>query len=479
MGHVGRGEPQELAREAILMCRRIARHSEDPDVTTRTFLSAPMRDVHADLMAWMRRVGMEVRIDAAGNLRGRYPAAGQARPNPHTTDTDEQATVEGIPEGILVAGFSRTLYIGSHLDTVPGAGAYDGVLGVVLGVALVEMLDGLPLPFAIEVVGFSEEEGVRFGVPFIGSRALAGVADTNLLDRRDARGQSIAEAIRDYGLDPSGIGRARATDALGYLELHIEQGPVLDTLGLPLGIVDVIAGQTRAAFDFIGKAGHAGTTPMAGRRDALAGAAEWIGAVEQEALATHGLVATIGRIDVEPGAGNVIAGRCRALLDMRHADDQVREDAMTGVLARAQEIATRRGLSVVCERRLEQAAVKMDRQLVSMLGRACALAGAPLKTLASGAGHDAMVVAGCMPAAMLFLRSPGGLSHHPDESVREEDVALALVVARHFLDELSTNVGLVSSSDVGRAFTARQDQPVRHSPKGDGGPVSHSPKGDG
>ena len=232
--------PAATAREVIDRCRLLAGFSEEPGRTTRTFLSPPMRDVHAYLGAWMQRAGMSVRVDDAGNLRGVYQASSPGRPR---------------------------LFIGSHLDTVPNAGAFDGVLGVVLAIALVDLLERQPLPFAIEVVGFSEEEGVRFGVPFIGSRALAGTMDTDLLELVDAHGRSVADAIRDFGLDPSCVNNARADDdALGYLEFHIEQGPVLDDLAIPLGVVNTIVGQSRVAATFTGSTNHAGTTPMRGRR---------------------------------------------------------------------------------------------------------------------------------------------------------------------------------------------------------------------
>jgi allantoate deiminase len=403
---------RDLAREAIQMCRRLASYSEEPGVTTRTFLSAPMRDVHAALTERMTRLGMHVRVDAAGNLRGVYPA---------------QAN-----------GATATLFIGSHLDTVPNAGAFDGVLGVVLAVSLVQMLAGRRLPFTIEVVGFSDEEGVRFGVPFIGSRAFTGTADAALLDRRDGGGRSVRDALLDDGRDPAQLDEARAGQAIGYLELHIEQGPVLDGLDLPIGIVDVIAGQSRMIVTFIGEAGHAGTTPMEVRHDAFSGAAEWALVVERDAQHTPGLVGTVGRVEIEPGAGNVIAGRCAAHLDVRHADDATRADAVSRMLGAAREIAARRGLEVEWEYRLDQPAVKMDATLVSSLERAVERSNVAARKLVSGAGHDAMIVAGRMPAAMLFLRSPGGISHHPAESVREDDVAVALEAAKHFLEELST-----------------------------------------
>ena len=396
--------------DAIRHCRLLAGFSEEPGFTTRTFLAPAMRDVHRHLRSWMTDLGMAVRVDPVGNLRGVHPGATPSAPR---------------------------LFIGSHLDTIPRAGAFDGVLGVVLGIALIEQLKSERLPFAIEVVGFAEEEGVRFGVPFIGSRAFVGAADEALLARRDAAGRSVADAIRSFGLDPARIDDAAAGAAIGYLEFHIEQGPVLDTLGAPVGIVDAIAGQTRADVTFVGAAGHAGTTPMSARRDALAGAAEWIGAVEREAQSTPGLVATVGRVDATPGAGNVIAGACSCTLDIRHGVDEMRAEAAGRMGAHARDVAARRALDLDWTTRLDQPAVEMDRHLGAALERAVLAAGAPVHHLTSGAGHDAMIVASRMPAAMLFLRSPGGISHHPDESVLEADVTAALDVGRCFVHELS------------------------------------------
>ena len=401
------------APEVVRWCRALAECSEEPGATTRTFLSSPMRDVHARLTEWMARIGMSVRVDPAGNLRGVYSASPSSPSSP-----------------------ARRLFLGSHLDTVSHAGAFDGVLGVVLAVALVDHLGGRHLPFTIEVVGFSDEEGTRFGVPFIGSRALVGAVDDELLERCDARGRSLSGAIRDYGLDPARLVEARAgEDAMGYLEFHIEQGPVLDDLGLPLGIADAIAGQSRRDLVFVGTAGHAGTTPMAARRDALACAAEWVGVVERDAHTIPGLVATVGRVEAQPGASNVIAGRCRATLDIRHAVDEVRVAAVARLLGCAREIASRRGLQIIDEPRLDQSAVAMDSGMVARLARAVKRTGHPVHHMPCGAGHDAMIVAGRMPAALLLLRSPGGVSHHPDESVAEEDVAAALGVGLEYLEE--------------------------------------------
>lgn len=399
------------ARDVIRSCRYLAGLSEEPGRTTRTFLSPPMRDVHAYLGSWMQRTGMSVRVDDAGNLRGVYPASSPGRPR---------------------------LFIGSHLDTVLDAGAFDGVLGVVLAIALVEQLEHRPLPFSIEVVGFSEEEGVRFGVPFIGSRALAGTLDADLLGRVDAHGRSVADAIGDFGLDPSCIGDARADDgALGYLEFHIEQGPVLDDLAIPLALVRTIVGQSRLTATFTGSANHAGTTPMAARRDAVAGAAEWIAAVETFARRTPGLVATVGRVVTRPGAPNVIAGLCEASLDVRHASDDTRATAVDTLCRTAQQIASRRQLAVQWDTHLDQRSVAMSPALVTGLERAVAAQGIPVHRIDSGAGHDAMILAARMPVAMLFLRSPDGISHHPDETVLEGDVAAALGAGLAFLDDLA------------------------------------------
>ncbi len=405
----------EQAGEVIRWCRRLAKLSEDPNAITRTFLSRPMRDVHTALATWMAKLGMSVRVDAAGNLRGVYPAR------------TAQAPASAVPR----------FYIGSHLDTVPNGGAFDGVLGTVLAIALVELLGARRFAFAIEVIGFSEEEGVRFGAPFLGSRALAGTFDSTLLDRTDEHGRSVREAIRHFGLDPGRIPDAEApAGALGYLEFHIEQGPVLENLNLPLAVVDVISGQSRAELTFDGVAGHAGTTPMHMRKDALQGAAAWIAEVERLALATPGLVATVGKISVAPGAGNVVPGRATASIDVRHADDRIRTQSAERLAKAAEEIASQRGLKMTWEPRLDQASIAMDDSMVAMLERALERTGAPRYRMSSGAGHDAMVLAAKMPAGMVFLRCEGGISHHPAENVRDGDVAAALDAGVAFLNEL-------------------------------------------
>jgi allantoate deiminase len=400
-----------LTKEVLEHCNTLATFSESSDNLTRLFLSQPMHDVHGAVRAWMEEAGMHVRTDAIGNIIGHYPAQTKN---------------------------AKTLLIGSHLDTVRDAGKYDGMLGVLLGIAVVKALDNERLPFAIEVISFSEEEGVRYSKPFFGSKAVIGQFDDAWLELRDTNNISVAEAIRQFGLNPNDIPKAKLRgDYLGYLEFHIEQGPVLESLNLPLGIVDAIVGQSRLELAFLGKANHAGTTPMNLRQDALAGAVEWMLFVEREAKNQVGLVATVGTISALPGAGNVIPGEVKLSLDVRHADDAVREKTVSYFLDEAQKIAASRNLKVSWQVRLEQNAVPCDAGLVRRLEGAVGESSYPVHRMTSGAGHDAMILAEMMPTAMLFLQTPGGLSHHPDETVLESDVAAALEVGLTFLKSLS------------------------------------------
>jgi allantoate deiminase len=403
----------KLAEEVLARCRKLATLSEDVGGTQRTFLSPPMRDCHREVSSWMKSLGMSVSVDAVGNLRGFYAGASPSAPR---------------------------ILIGSHLDTVPNAGAFDGILGVVLAVGLVESLHGLKLPFGIEVVGFSEEEGVRFGVPFIGSRALVGRVDDELLGRKDGNGISVRKAIQDFGLNPNEISKAALRgDVLGYIEFHIEQGPVLENLGRPLGVVEAIVGQNRLEFTFLGQANHAGTTPMNLRRDALAAAVEWIVAVENLARRTADLVATVGFVEAKPGATNVIAGEARATLDIRHASDRARTEALDELIRQAETIVAQRGVTVKWRTLLSQNAVAMDPFLTEQIEQAIQKAGCEPHRMASGAGHDAMILAEKIPAAMIFLRTPGGISHDPAESVHLDDVAKALECGHHLLAQLAAS----------------------------------------
>jgi allantoate deiminase len=403
------------ADQVIARCRALAQYTEEPGFTTRTFLSAPMQQAYDAVGSWMTDAGLVATVDPAGNLRGRYDAR---RPN------------------------ADRLYLGSHLDTVPRAGAFDGILGVVLAIELVRALQRRRLGFHIEIIGFSEEEGVRFGTPFIGSRIFAGHAAEELLSIEDSAGITVRQAIQAFGLDSSQVSAARADRAaIGFLEFHIEQGPVLDGLAYPVALVDGIVGQTRLFVHFHGKANHAGTTPMKLRHDAMAGAAEWILAVERTAAATQDMRATVGVVEVHPGAMNVIPGDVRVSLDARHADDFIREEVVHSMIRAAHDLAARRGLEISVEPQLDQASVAMDRGLTQRLQSAVEACGLPVHRMTSGAGHDAMVVARRMPAAMLFVRSPGGVSHHPDETVLPQDVAAAIEVGSRFLEDLEETFG--------------------------------------
>ena len=407
----GNGGATARAERVIHRCQELALCSEVPDETTRTFLAPSMHRVHTLLGGWMRAAGMEVRVDAAGNLRGLLRAQDPAAPR---------------------------LLIGSHLDTIPNAGAYDGVLGVVLGVALVDEA-GKSLPFAIEVVGFSEEEGVRFSKPFLGSLALIGQLDAPTLARTDRNGVTVAEAIRRFGLNPEELPAAQLDEsAFGYVEFHIEQGPVLESEDRALGVVSAIVGQTRMEFTFSGQANHAGTTPMGRlRRDALAATSQWVVEVERYANACPGLVATVGKVEVPAGAGNVITGEVNATLDVRHAQDDIRQAAVRHYIDYASAAGVGRCVTAAHSTSIDQAAVPMDSALAALLADSGLRAtGMELHRMTSGAGHDAMIVARRIPAAILFLRSPGGLSHHPDEAIVPGDVEAALATGVEFLRRL-------------------------------------------
>jgi allantoate deiminase len=370
-----------------------------------------MRKAHEHVTAWMSGAGMTVHKDNVGNLRARY---------------------EGIK------GADATLVLGSHLDSVRDAGKFDGPLGVLVALAAVQRLHdgGLRLPFAIGVVAFADEEGLRYGTSYLGSRALAGAFDPADLDLADAHGVTMAEAIRAFGGDSNRLAEDRWSDGrmLGYCEVHIEQGPVLEARGLPVGVVSTITGFARWGLTFTGKAAHAGTTPMDRRQDALAAAAEFVLAVEAEARRTDGLVATVGQLAVSPGAVNVVPGEVVLSLDVRHPDDRVRKEHARRLVQGAQDIGKSRGLSVESQPIDEEDSVACSPQLTSVLARAVQELGHPAIQLASGAGHDAVVMARLTEVAMLFVRCKDGISHHPAESVTEDDVAVAIDVLGKFLE---------------------------------------------
>lgn len=394
-------------------CGILATCTDEPGRVTRPFASDAMRRAHEYVSKWMTEAGMKVRRDNVGNLRGRY---------------------EGV------APDAPTLILGSHLDSVRNAGKYDGPLGVMVAIAAVQRLHdkGTRLLSAIEVLGFADEEGLRFASTYLGSRALAGTFEIADLARTDATGVTMAEAVRAFGGDPALIGddRWREGALLGYCEVHIEQGPALEARGLPVGVVSAITGQNRYAVTFAGVAGHAGTVPMEQRHDALAAAAEFVLVVEREARGRPGLVATVGQLQVQPGAVNVIPGQVDLSLDVRHADDATRAGAAEQILERANAIANRRKLALAVELISENVAVPCAPRLVSLLSQAVAGLGYEVVQLPSGAGHDAVPMSTLTDVAMLFVRCKGGVSHNPAESVTAEDVGVSMDVLDKFLELL-------------------------------------------
>lgn len=405
------------AAEVMERCDALARCSDEPGQITRFFCSQAMKAAHRLVGEWMKSAGMAAGLDAAGNLIGTY----------HPPGCD--------PE--------RRVIIGSHLDSVANAGRYDGVLGVLMGVAMVEALRdaAMPLPWSIEVIAFSDEEGVRFGLPFIGSRALAGTLSEEVLELRDRDGASLWEALVAFGCEPSRVAECAlpADSVVAYIEPHIEQGPLLELVGEPVGVVTAIAGQTRLTLTWKGPGGHAGTVPMAQRKDPLAAACRWADYVNTTAKEWKGLVATVGRFDVEPNISNCIPRQVRTSLDVRQADDHIRSKAVHQFIGVAERIAAEYRVELDVQQGHEHAAVAMDAELTERLATVIAEAGHEPQRLVSGAGHDAGVIASVAPAAMLFLRCPGGVSHDPAEAALPEDVEAGLGVLVRFLESLASD----------------------------------------
>jgi allantoate deiminase len=364
----------------------------------------------------MESAGLECRIDPAANLVGRLAANRDA-------------------------ALAPSLLIGSHLDTVVNAGKFDGILGVLMGLAIAEMLveSKTALPFSLDIIAFSEEEGVRYETPYIGSRAMVGELPHELLRKPDPDGIALADALRAFGANPDRLPEAvyPAEQVLAYIEPHIEQGPVLELEGLPVGIVSGIAGQTRAAFQFLGRAGHAGTVPMTARHDALAAAAQFICEVEEFALTRPGLTATVGQIAVDPNVSNVIPSEVNLRLDLRHIDDETREAAFRQITHQAAVIAEDRELEFDLTSVEHHSAISCDPNLTDLLEQSVEQSGIRPLRLPSGAGHDAVIMSHKFSVAMLFIRCAGGVSHHPDESVTETDVAAALGVLWRFVMTLA------------------------------------------
>lgn len=391
-------ESVSLGDEIVARVNALGAISEGAGVLTRIFLTPEHRAAAELIMSWMRDAGMQAHIDAIGNVCGRYEG--------------ERA---GLP----------CLMLGSHFDTVRDAGKWDGPLGLITAISCVDDLHrrGRRHGFAIEITGFADEEGVRFASTLLGSRAIAGTFDESLLNAKDKAGITMRHALSQFGLDPAHVGAATRirSELLAYLELHIEQGPVLETENLPVGVVTAISGATRLAVDLRGMAGHAGTVPMTLRRDALAGAAECIVAIEEFCRTDEGLVGTVGYINAMPGATNVIPGRAAFTVDIRAASDAHRKRAVADIVRQIEAISKRRKLSLQANVTHENRTVPCAPWLKRQVAEAVAAEGYRVFELPSGAGHDGMAMFDIADVAMLFVRCRGGVSHHPDEHVDHAD----------------------------------------------------------
>ncbi len=402
----------DLGAEIMSRIDDLAAVSESTDCLTRRYLTPEHRRANDLVGRWMRDAGMTVRQDAAGNIVGRY---------------------EGVSEGL------PAVMIGSHLDTIVMAGKFDGMLGVVTGIACVGELNRQTrrLPFAVEVIGFADEEGVRFHSTYLGSRAVSVRVEPALLSREGTDGVSLAEAMTAFGLDPARIGDAarQAEDVLAYLELHIEQGPILENQDLPVGVVTAISGATRLVVDLTGEAGHAGTVPMNLRRDALAAAAECALAVERVCSGAPDLVGTVGWIDAYPGATNVVPGGARLAVDLRAAKDSRRVLALGEIKDLFESAAKRRGVVISIDKVHEAVSVPCDAKLSGIIAGAIEHNGWRAHHLPSGAGHDAAAMADLAPVGMIFVRCEGGISHNPDETITAADAEAGARVLLQVLND--------------------------------------------
>ena len=393
-------------------CDLLARHSELAGGLTRVFLSREYRAAAEEVLGWMREAGMEASLDAIGNVAGRY-----------------EGTRGGLP----------CLMLGSHLDTVRDAGRYDGMLGVITAIECVAALakKGRRLPFAIEVLGFGDEEGVRFGATLIGSKAMAGSFEPAWLDKADDKGVTMRQALTAFGGNPDGwpdVDR-RGKNVVAYVESHIEQGPVLLNEGLAVGVVTAIAGASRLRVRVTGLAGHAGTVPMGSRQDALTAASEMVLFVEKYCEGKTGLVGTVGKMTVLPGAINVIPQDVEFTIDVRSGDDALRREAVAAFQSGFEDIAKRRKVTVNAAPFYAANAAPCDPALQEAFAQAIAAHGIKVRHLPSGAGHDAMVFPAVAPTAMLFVRcGNNGISHHPDETMTAEDAEIGTLVLLHFFE---------------------------------------------
>ena len=402
-----------LARQVMHRIDELSAISETPGILTRRYLTAEHRRANELVGHWMSGAGMDTWQDAAGNIIGRYDSA---------------------------QGNAPALIIGSHLDTVVNAGKFDGMLGVLCGVACVQALfqTGRRLTYPIEVIGFADEEGVRFGTTYLGSRAVTGQLDSSTFKQTDAEGISFRQALADFGLDADQIGQAarHADDVLAFLELHIEQGPVLEALGRPAGAVTAINGQTRLSVTITGEAGHAGTVPMGLRRDALAVAAEGVLAVERECDGNDDVVGTVGILRVTPGAINVIPGEANFTVDIRAKDDVDRRIVVAEVSRAVQEAAEQRNCFAQISVLHEAVSAPCAERMIKIIERAIATVGFEPCRMPSGAGHDAAAMAEFCDVGMVFLRSERGISHNPAERTSEEDVTAGINIMMKVLDEM-------------------------------------------
>ena len=409
-------------KRAVERCRilGVPPYSDMEDGLYRGYLS-PAHAAAVNTMAeWMREAGMQVELDSAANLTGRYDAEEPGR---------------------------KTLLIASHIDTVRNGGCFDGPLGIMLGIECVARLHaaGKRMPYAIEVIAFGDEEGSRFPNAMLCSRALVGTVVNEAMDIAAPDGTCIGDALFRFAeqtslpLPPGGFDAARRspTDLFGYFEIHIEQGPVLEAENLALGAVSGIAAQLRYEFRIAGEAGHAGTSAMHLRHDALAGAAEIILTVEQLAQAGEiDEVATVGRADVLPGAANVVPGFVRMYLDVRAGDGRRRDALAERILKAARDICEERRLNLEIDKLQDLDASPCDPYLTERLEDALEQTGHPRRTLVSGAGHDAMIISQLCPTAMLFIRCERGISHNPAENVDPADADEALDAMTRFLEIL-------------------------------------------
>jgi allantoate deiminase len=408
----GRPDNTALGDEIVGRINELGAISETPEHLARFFLTREHRSAAELILTWMRSAGMHAHLDAIGNVCGRYEGERPALP---------------------------CLMLGSHYDTVRDAGRWDGPLGLITAISCVADLHkrGRRLPFAIEVVGFADEEGVRFASTLLGSRAVAGTFDASVLNARDNTGLAMRDALVQFGLDPEHIGAAARIrrELHGYIELHIEQGPVLETEQLPVGVVTAISGATRLAASLTGMAGHAGTVPMRLRRDALAGAAECISVIEELCRTdTDGLVGTVGYIHARPGATNVIPGQVSFTIDLRAATDSHRTRATADIVRHIEAVAKRRKLVLQVDVTHENRTVPCAPWLKAQVAEAIAAEGYRVFELPSGAGHDGMAMIDIADVGMMFVRCRGGISHHPDEHVDKADADVGARVLLRFIE---------------------------------------------